>query len=106
MDRGPGQCTLLVFVDDATSRLMHLSFVASESAFAYFQAARTYLEDHGKPIALWSSDKHSVFRTNKPEQAEGGTDPVQAALPARAQHRHPVREQSAGEGPGRGGPAG
>ena len=35
-DRGP-QCTLLVFVDDATSRLMHLSFVVSESAFAYFQ---------------------------------------------------------------------
>lgn len=31
---------------------MHLSFVASESAFAYFQAARSYLEDHGKPIAL------------------------------------------------------
>ena len=27
-DRGP-QCTLLVFIDDATSRLMHLQFVAS-----------------------------------------------------------------------------
>lgn len=69
-------CTLLVFVDDATSRLRHLSFVASESSFAYFQAARTYLEDHGKPIALYS-DKHSVFRTNKPEQAEGGRAHVQ-----------------------------
>jgi hypothetical protein len=34
-DRGP-QCTLLVFVDDATSRLMHLQFVESESTFAYF----------------------------------------------------------------------
>jgi hypothetical protein len=77
-DRGP-QCTLLVFVDDATSRLMHLGFVASESAFAYFQAARTYLEDHGKPIALYS-DKHSVFRTNKPEQAEGGMTQFGRAL--------------------------
>ena len=77
-DRGP-QCTLLVFVDDATSRLMHLSFVASESAFAYFQAARAYLEDHGKPIALYS-DKHSVFRTNKPEQAEGGMTQFGRAL--------------------------
>jgi hypothetical protein len=38
-----------VFVDDATSRLMHLRFVASESAFAYFQTTRSYLEDHGKP---------------------------------------------------------
>lgn len=69
-DRGP-QCTLLVFVDDATSRLMHLSFVASESAFAYFQAMRAYLEDHGKPIALYS-DKHSVFRINRTDAANGG----------------------------------
>ncbi len=28
---------------------MHLSFVAIESAFPYCQAARTYLEDLGKP---------------------------------------------------------
>jgi hypothetical protein len=27
-------CTLLVFVDDATSRLMELRFIASESTFA------------------------------------------------------------------------
>jgi hypothetical protein len=32
-DRGP-QCTLLVYIDDATSRLMQLKFVQSESAFA------------------------------------------------------------------------
>jgi hypothetical protein len=36
-DRGP-PCTLLVFVDDATSRLMHLRFVPAESAFAYMAA--------------------------------------------------------------------
>lgn len=64
-ERGP-QCTLLVFVDDATSRLMLLKFVPSESAFAYFQATREYLETHGKPIALYS-DKHSVFRVNRPD---------------------------------------
>ncbi len=29
-------CTLLAFVDDATSQLMQLRFVASESAFDYF----------------------------------------------------------------------
>jgi Winged helix-turn helix len=61
-DRGP-QCTLLVFVDDATGRLMHLQFVASESTFAYFQATRAYLEAWGKPIAFYS-DKHGVFRVN------------------------------------------
>ena len=71
-DRGP-QCTLLVFVDDATSRLMHLQFVESESTpvqargrlFAYFQAARAYLEAWGKPVAFYS-DKHGVFRVNHP----------------------------------------
>jgi len=63
-DRGP-QCTLLVFVDDATSQLMHLQFVESESTFAYFQAARAYLEAWGKPVALYS-DKHGVFRVNHP----------------------------------------
>ena len=61
-DRGP-QCTLLVFIDDATSRLMHLQFVESESTFAYFHAARAYLETWGKPVAFYS-DKHGVFRVN------------------------------------------
>ena len=63
-DRGP-QCTLLVFVDDATSRLLHLEFVESESTFAYFHAARAYLEAWGKPVAFYS-DKHGVFRVNHP----------------------------------------
>jgi hypothetical protein len=57
--RGP-QCTLLVYIDDATSRLMHLQFVESESTFVYFAATRAYLERHGKPVAFYS-DKHSIF---------------------------------------------
>jgi Winged helix-turn helix len=61
-DRGP-QCTLLVFIDDATGRLMHLQFVESESTFAYFHATRAYLEAWGKPVAFYS-DKHGVFRVN------------------------------------------
>ncbi|HJY87649.1 MAG TPA: hypothetical protein VKE24_12500 [Candidatus Acidoferrales bacterium] len=31
-NRGP-ECTLLVYVDDATSKLMELRFVVTESAF-------------------------------------------------------------------------
>ncbi len=49
-DRGP-MCTLLVFIDDATSRLMQLRFAPSESTFSYFAATRTYLETYGKPVA-------------------------------------------------------
>jgi len=60
-DRAPA-CTLLVYVDDATSRLMHLHFTATESTFGYFEATRGYIERHGKPLALYS-DKASVFRS-------------------------------------------
>ena len=68
-DRGP-KCTLLVYVDDATSRLMELRFVVSESAFDYFAATRSYLEHHGKPVALYS-DKASIFRVVVAEAAKG-----------------------------------
>jgi transposase len=68
-DRGP-PCTLLVFVDDATSRLMALGFVPSESTFAYFKVLQRYLETHGKPVAFYS-DKHAIFRVAKVE-ATGG----------------------------------
>lgn len=37
-DRAPA-CTLLVYVDDATDQLMQLSFVPTESTFAYFAVA-------------------------------------------------------------------
>jgi hypothetical protein len=67
--RGP-QCTLLVYIDDATSRLMHLQFVESESTFDYFAATRAYLERYGKPVAFYS-DKHGVFRVNKKDAASG-----------------------------------
>jgi transposase len=59
-ERAPA-CTLLVYVDDATSRLMALHFTASESTFSYFEATRAYIERHGKPGAFYS-DKYSVFR--------------------------------------------
>jgi len=60
--RGPG-CTLLVYVDDATGRMMELRFVKSESAFDYFASTSGYLQRHGKPVAFYS-DKHSIFRVN------------------------------------------
>ena len=67
---GRPQCTLLVYIDDATSRLMHLQFVETESTFDYFEATRAYLDRYGKPIAFYS-DKHAVFRVNKKDAAGG-----------------------------------
>ena len=68
-------CTLLVFIDDATSKLMQLRFVPSESTDSYFCALQGYLNDHGCPVAFYS-DKHTVFRVNKPD-AKGGSGMTQ-----------------------------
>lgn len=64
------KCVLLVLVDDATSRLMHLSLVEAETTFNYFAAVRSYLSLFGKPRAFYS-DKFSVFRVNIPNALSG-----------------------------------
>ena len=69
-DRGD-PCTLLVFIDDATSTLMEMRFVTSESTFSYFEALESYLVQHGRPVAFYS-DKHSVFRVSKPSNHMSG----------------------------------
>lgn len=55
-------CVLLVFIDDATGKLLQLLFVASESFFSYCQ--------YGKPVAFYS-DKNSIFRVNIPSVGIG-----------------------------------
>ena len=68
-ERGP-RCTLLVYVDDATSELKELQFVESETTFDYMKSTRRYLEEYGKPVAFYS-DKHSILRVLK-RNSEGG----------------------------------
>lgn len=41
------RCTLLVFVDDATGKLVELFFVPHESFFGYCEAAKHYFERYG-----------------------------------------------------------
>jgi len=68
-DRGP-RCTLIVFIDDATSRLMALRFVPAETTRAYLEALRGYILTHGLPLAFYS-DRHGIFRVNA-KDAESG----------------------------------
>ncbi|PSV86221.1 ISNCY family transposase, partial [Photobacterium iliopiscarium] len=58
------KCCLLVFIDDATGKLMNLRFSETESAFDYMVTTREYVEQHGKPTAFYS-DRHAVFHVNK-----------------------------------------
>lgn len=55
------RCSLLVYIDDATSEMLHLKFVKSENTLDYFRATREYIEKYGRPEAFYL-DKHSVFR--------------------------------------------
>jgi len=61
--RGPN-CCLIVFVDDATSRIMKMLFVPTETTLGYFDVIKKYIQSFGIPMAFYS-DKYSVFRVNK-----------------------------------------
>lgn len=63
-------CSLLVFIDDATSELMFMRFVPSESMASYFTAIHDYIKQHGRPMAFYT-DKHSVFHVNAKEAQSG-----------------------------------
>ncbi len=62
-----GYCSLIVFIDDATSRLMALHFAPAETTEAYMRTLGVYLHQHGRPVALYS-DRHSIFRLNRPDR--------------------------------------
>lgn len=84
-ERAPA-CTLLVYVDDATSRLTMLHFTQTESTFGYFEATRAYIEWHGKSGAF-HSDKVAVFRDVKSGKAGTDRSTRSAADVARDQKR-------------------
>jgi len=65
-------CTLLVFIDDATGKLLWLEFAPSESTASYFLAMSHYLKRNGKPLALYV-DRHGVFRVNTTKAGTAGT---------------------------------
>jgi transposase len=67
--RGP-RCTLIVFVDDATSRLIALHFAPTECTAAYLAALRGHVLTHGRPLAFYS-DRHGVFRVNAKDAQSG-----------------------------------
>ncbi len=61
--RGP-KCCLLVFVDDATSRIIGLHFDKSETTLGYMHLIQQHLKHYGRPLAYYS-DKHGIFKVTK-----------------------------------------
>lgn len=63
------KCTLLVFIDDATSEIVWLEFAKSESLEAVMKASSNYFKKYGLPGSFYT-DYGSVFsvNTNNPER--------------------------------------
>lgn len=61
------KCALIVFIDDATGRILNLKFAPAEATFPYMECLFETIKYHGIPLALYS-DKHSVFRKERPNQ--------------------------------------
>lgn len=66
--RGP-RCTLIAFIDDATSRVMAACFTPAETTQAYLDGLLAYVLAYGCPAALYS-DRHGIFTKHDPEDAE------------------------------------
>jgi transposase len=73
------KCCLLVFIDDATSKLLHLRFEETETTEGYFRAMLGYIKQYGLPIALYS-DKHGIFRVNAKETIHEGETQFKRAI--------------------------
>lgn len=63
-------CTLIVFIDDATSQLTGLRFSPTETTQSYMEVTKSHLKQYGRPAALYS-DRHAIFRVNQPEAQSG-----------------------------------
>lgn len=64
-ERGPS-CCLIVFIDDASSRILMARFWPHETTEAYMVMLKHYLTRYGRPVSMYS-DRHSIFRPLKSE---------------------------------------
>lgn len=62
-------CTLIAYIDDATSQIMDGEFVDYEGTFTLYGATEHYLLTYGKPLSFYV-DKHSTFKINRQATVE------------------------------------
>lgn len=62
-DRGH-KCALLIFIDDATSRILHGRFITVEDTANLMACSMGYLKRHGRPVAFYV-DKDSIYKVNR-----------------------------------------
>lgn len=70
--RGP-RCTLIIYIDDADSRIHHGEFVNEEDTLALMHTTRAYLLQEGRPGSLYV-DRDSIYKVNRPATVEEQLD--------------------------------
>lgn len=60
--RGP-RCVLIIYIDDATSRILYGEFVHVEDTLTLLRTTKAYLLRYGRPIAFYV-DKDSIYKVN------------------------------------------
>lgn len=66
--RGP-RCVLLIYIDDATSRILYGEFVGVEDTLTLLRTTKTYLRRLGRPVAFYV-DKDSIYKINRQATVE------------------------------------
>jgi len=61
--RGP-RCVLILYIDDATSRLLYAQFVDVEDTLTLLRTTKAYLGLHSRPVAFYV-DKDSIYKVNR-----------------------------------------
>ena len=67
--RGP-RCVLLIYIDDATSRILYGEFVNVEDTLTLMKTTWSYLRKWGRPVAFYV-DRDSIYKINRPSKYEG-----------------------------------
>lgn len=77
--RGP-RCVLILYIDDATSRLLYGEFVDVEDTLTLLATTGAYLGRQGRPMAFYV-DKDSIYKVNR-----------QATIEEELQDLHPITQ--------------
>jgi transposase len=64
------KCCLIVFIDDATSKIVAARFEPAETTLGYMRCVRDHIQKYGKPLSYYS-DRHSIFRKNRKDCIDG-----------------------------------
>ena len=77
-NRAP-RCTLIAFIDDATSQVMYLEFGRDETTLNLRQTTKSYLNQYGKPHELYT-DRGGVYKVNIHNEENDKMTPYERAL--------------------------